>query len=104
MTDDSRQHRYEGRADGGLAVIAEYIRTAQLEVFRHTEVLPGYEGQGAASDLVRQALDDVRSQGLEVLPLCPFVAAWIGRHREEYGDLVYRSRTTLTVEVDAAGR
>ncbi|MGY1721315.1 GNAT family N-acetyltransferase [Blastococcus sp. SYSU DS0552] len=104
VTDDTGQHRYEGRINGELAAIAEYIRTAQLVVFTHTEVLPGHEGQGVASELVRQALDDVRSQGLAVLPLCPFVGAWIGRHRAEYGDLVYHSRTTVTPEADAAAR
>jgi len=40
---------------------------------------------------VRGALDDVRALGLrQVLPLCPFVKAWIARHRE-YRDLVYHA-------------
>ncbi|WP_316042288.1 N-acetyltransferase [Nocardiopsis sp. CNR-923] len=39
---------------------------------------------------LRQALDDVRHQGLSVLPLCPFVKEWIARHRE-YADLVHRA-------------
>ena len=98
MIDAAEQHRYEGRVDGELAAIAEYIRTAELVVFTHTEVLPGHEGRGISSDLVRQALDDVRSQQLKVLPLCPFVAGWMQRHSEGYGDLEYRSRTTITVE------
>ncbi len=97
VTDAAEQHRYEGRVDGGeLAAVAEYIRTAELVVFTHTEVLGGYEGRGIASELVRQALDDVRRQELKVLPLCPFVASYMGRHAEAYGDLEYRSRTTLT--------
>lgn len=41
------------------------------------------------SELVRQALDDVRSQGTPVLPLCPFVQQWMTRH-PEYHDLDYR--------------
>jgi predicted GNAT family acetyltransferase len=32
-------------------------------------------------------LDDVRRQGKIVVPLCPFVAAFIGKH-PEYVDLV----------------
>ena len=46
------------------------------------------------SALVATALDDARSEGLEVVPLCPFVAAFIERH-PEYQDLVaadYRER------------
>ncbi|MGY2079556.1 GNAT family N-acetyltransferase [Modestobacter sp. SYSU DS0657] len=96
MTDAAEQHRYEGRVDGELAAIAEYIRTPDLVVFTHTEVLPGYEGRGIASSLVQQALDDVRRQELKVLPLCPFVAGWMQRHSDGYGDLEYRSRTTIT--------
>ncbi|MGY1858276.1 GNAT family N-acetyltransferase [Modestobacter sp. SYSU DS0290] len=93
--DAAEQHRYEGRVDGQLAAIAEYIRTPELVVFTHTEVLPGHEGRGVASALVRHALDDVRRQELKVLPLCPFVAGWMQRH-SDYADLEYRSRTTIT--------
>ncbi|MGY2066006.1 GNAT family N-acetyltransferase [Blastococcus sp. SYSU DS0619] len=96
VTDAAAQHRYEGRVDGQLAAIAEYIRTPELVVLTHTEVLAGHEGRGIASELVRQALDDIRRQELKVLPLCPFVASWMARHPEGYGDLEYRSRTTLT--------
>ena len=95
VTDAAEQHRYEGRVDGELAAIAEYIRTPELVVFTHTEVLGGHEGRGIASQLVRQALDDVRRQELKVLPLCPFVAGWMARHPDSQ-DLEYRSRTTLT--------
>lgn len=96
VTDAAEQHRYEGRVDGQLAAIAEYIKTADLVVFTHTEVLPGHEGRGIASQLVRSALDDVRRQELKVLPLCPFVGGWMRRHGDDYGDLEYRSRTTIT--------
>ena len=38
---------------------------------------------------VEVALDDVRAAGeRQVLPLCPFVKAWIGKH-PEYEDLVH---------------
>ena len=96
VTDASEQHRYEARVEGQLAAIAEYIHTPELVVFTHTEVLAGHEGRGIASQLVRQALDDVRRQQLKVLPLCPFVAGWMQRHADSHGDLEYRSRTTLT--------
>ena len=64
-------------------------------VFTHTETDPTFEGQGVASQLVSWALDDVRGQGLRVLALCPFVKEYIARHPDEYGDLVYASRTTV---------
>ncbi len=91
---DDDHKRYTGNVEGHLAALAEYIPTPELVVFTHTETDPSFEGQGVASQLVRWALDDVRGRGLHVLPLCPFVKAYIGRHADEYGDLVYASRTT----------
>jgi hypothetical protein len=91
--DDSHK-RYTGAVDGHVAALAEFIPTPELVVFTHTETDPSFEGQGVASQLVRWALDDVRARGLHVLPLCPFVKAYIGKHLDEYGDLVYSSRTT----------
>ena len=86
---DDEGLRYVARVDGAEAGFAQYQLTHELVVFTHTEVDPGYEGQGVGSALVRWALDDVRADGTRtVLPLCPFVKAFIGRHRE-YVDLVY---------------
>jgi predicted GNAT family acetyltransferase len=45
------------------------------------------EGTGVGSQLVRGALDDLRVRGLRLVPLCPFVAAYVRRH-PEYADLV----------------
>jgi predicted GNAT family acetyltransferase len=44
-------------------------------------------GHGHGSTLVRAALDDVRARGLSVIPLCPFVKAYIEKH-PEYADLL----------------
>ena len=78
--------RYELSVDGQLA-ISEYNRLANAVMFTHTEVPEVLEGRGVGAALVRGALDDVRAQGLQVIPLCPFVAAFIHRH-PEYGDLL----------------
>ena len=86
---DPDQHRYEATVDGAVAGFAAYQLTDELVVFTHTEVDPAYEGQGVGSALARFALDDVRREGRrKVLPLCPFIKEWIGRHRD-YLDLVY---------------
>ena len=93
VTDVPEQTRYEARVDGELAAFADYIPTGELLAFTHTEVLPAFEGRGVGSALVRDALDDVRTRQRSVLAVCPFVSGWIARHREEYGDLLYQSRT-----------
>ena len=37
--------------------------------------------------LVKGALDDIRARGETIVPLCPFVAAWLARH-PDYQDLI----------------
>lgn len=89
VVDNPAAHRYEARLDGALAGFADYQLTDQLIVFTHTEVDPAYEGQGVGGALARYALDDVRARGTHrVLPLCPFIKGWIGKHRD-YISLVY---------------
>ncbi|MUL40742.1 N-acetyltransferase [Streptomonospora sp. PA3] len=90
VADAPERKRYEARTGGAVAGFAEYQLTDQLAVFTHTEVDPAYEGQGVGGALVRGALDDVRTRGLAVLPVCPFVKSWIQRH-PDYADLVYQS-------------
>ena len=92
---DDDQRRYTATVDGAVVGVAEYMTTPELVVFTHTETDVSMEGQGVASQLVRFALDDVRGRGLAVLPLCPFVKAYIGRHLDDYGDLLYESRTKV---------
>jgi len=80
--------RYEIRSDGQLAGFVLYRLRDGRMTFTHTEIDPEYEGVGLGGRLVRAALDDARAQQRTVVPLCPFVADYIGRHPEEYLDLV----------------
>ncbi|SEB98233.1 hypothetical protein SAMN04489844_1447 [Nocardioides exalbidus] len=74
-------------ADGELVGLIAYHLDGDTITLIHTEVLPAFNGQGHASTLARSALDDARSRGLRVVPSCPYVAAYIGKH-PEYADLV----------------
>jgi predicted GNAT family acetyltransferase len=88
VVDNPDKHRYEARdAGGSVWGFAAYRRTSDAIVFTHTEVDDAQEGKGIASRLIRGALDDARQAGLPVVPLCPFVKAYIERHHE-YADLV----------------
>jgi len=87
VSNNEQAKRYEARLPGGLA-FAEYRAVGDALLFSHTEVPEEMEGQGVGSTLVRFALDDARERGLKVIPMCPFVAAFIRRHRE-YTDLVH---------------
>jgi predicted GNAT family acetyltransferase len=76
------EDRYELAVDGQLAVAA-YDRREGALVFTHTEVPETFAGKGVGSRLVKAALADAREQGLKVVPLCEFVAAYIEQHPEK---------------------
>jgi predicted GNAT family acetyltransferase len=80
VVDAPDRHRFEARVDGAAAGFAAYRLEHDLVVFTHTVVEPQYEGQGVGARLVREALADVQSRGLAVVPLCPFVKTWLERH------------------------
>jgi predicted GNAT family acetyltransferase len=85
VTDNPAADRYEATVDGEFAV-AVYRRHAGTITFTHTGVPPAIEGRGVANALARTALDAARRDGLRVVPLCPFFAAYVRRH-PEYDDL-----------------
>lgn len=87
VVDAPDSSRYEARIGGELAGFAEYRRRPDAVVITHTEVLPEFEGKGVGGVLVRGALDDIRAAGGQVVPVCPFTAAYIRKH-PEYLDLV----------------
>ncbi|GAA2677317.1 GNAT family N-acetyltransferase [Streptomyces aculeolatus] len=97
VSDVPEAKRYEARIEGEseVAGVADYIRTAELVAFVHTEVPPEYEGRGVGAALVRTALDEARAANLRVLAICPFFAGWIARH-PEYKDLLYQSRSRVS--------
>jgi predicted GNAT family acetyltransferase len=88
LSDNPARSRYEARLDGKVVGFAEYRPLTGAVMFTHTEVDEAMEGRGVGSKLVRHALDDMRLRGLSVIPMCPFVKAFIRRHLEEYIELV----------------
>ena len=81
VTNNEAQQRYELALDGLLAII-QYERRGNEIVFLHTDVPAALEGHGVGSALARAALDDARARNLTVVPLCPFVSAYIQKHPE----------------------
>jgi predicted GNAT family acetyltransferase len=82
------EYRYEVWADGQLAGFSQYVRRPERIAFLHTEIQELYEGLGLGGRLAREVLDDARTRDLLVMPFCPFIAAFIERHIDQYGDLV----------------
>jgi hypothetical protein len=89
VRDNPDELRYELVVDGDVAGEIRYRLRPDAVALVHTEVAPKLEGGGLGGRLVAGALDDIRERGLHVIPICPFVRGYIGRH-PEYGDLVMR--------------
>ena len=87
VADNSERGRYEVFADAELAGFVTYRLSGTRISLLHTEVDDAFEGHGVGGTLVSETLDDARARGLEVLPFCPFVKGYIGKH-PEYLDLV----------------
>ena len=86
VTNNEEAQRFEAQVDG-LRALLTYRRFPNRIVFNHIEVPPPVESKGLAAKLVRTALDFARASHFRVVPLCPYVAAFIRRHAE-YQDLV----------------
>ena len=86
VRDNPERHRFELEIDDHLARAA-YRRQGNIITFTHTEVPSELGGKGVGSALAKGALDLVRAAGLRVVAECPFIAAFIRRHRE-YADLL----------------
>ena len=79
VVNNPAHHRYELTVDGHLA--ATYYKVSDgVITFIHTEVPPELGGKGIGSKLIRGALDQIRADGLKVIPQCPFVKAFIEKN------------------------
>ena len=88
IRDNPDESRFDVFVDGAFAGFSVYRLTDDQAIFPHVEVDPRFRGKGVASTLVRHALDAVRTEGTRtVVPVCPFVQAFIRRY-PEYQSLV----------------
>jgi predicted GNAT family acetyltransferase len=87
VRNNAAQNRFELDVDGEQAV-AYYRMAPGVMTFVHTEVPQALSGRGIGTKLIRGALEIARAQGLKVVPQCPFVSAFMGKH-PEYNDLLH---------------
>jgi predicted GNAT family acetyltransferase len=74
---------------GDLTAVLDYQRVGSRLVLPHTGVPRELEGHGIGNLLAREGLEWARSENLRVVPLCPFVRAYLHRH-PEYASLTNR--------------
>jgi hypothetical protein len=79
VEDDQAGSRLVLARDEATAFLT-YRREPGRLVLIHTEVPPQFEGQGVGSALVRAAVELARTEGLTIVPWCPFARHWLRTH------------------------
>ncbi len=87
IADNHGRRRYLVRLADRVVAYSEYELEPGRIAFTHTVVKPEFEGRGVGSRLAKFALDDARSRGLRIVPVCPFIRAYLKRHAE-FADIV----------------
>ena|SRR5687767_3990138 len=87
VTDNPARHRFEIDLGGGELAFAAYNLLPGAIRFYHTVVPESHGGQGLGTALIEAGLAAARLRGLEVIPVCPFFAAYLRKHPEQQ-DLV----------------
>lgn len=83
--------RYTLRVGDELVSALEYREQGGVASFTRTFTQPHRRGQGHAEQLTAFAVDDAEQRGLQVLPLCWYVAEWFDRHPERASVLAGQS-------------
>lgn len=81
VTHNEAQGQFE-IALGDEKAVLQYRRTQNSISLLHTEVPKDSRGHGLADQLVHAALDFAHFHQLKVVPICPFVKAYLQRHPE----------------------
>ncbi|MCF2869796.1 N-acetyltransferase [Octadecabacter sp. G9-8] len=67
----------EGEAELTFSILSPRLRIAD-----HTSVPKALEGHGYAYKLMLHLIEDAKSQGYKIVPLCPYVNAQRAKHPE----------------------
>lgn len=74
--------RYVVRLDSVEAEMTYSRAGERMIIIDHTEVPDALRGRGVGQALVRRGVEDARTEGRTIIPLCPFAKAQIARHPE----------------------
>lgn len=77
----AERSRFEVETEAGTAVLTYERRGGGRVALTHTVVPPEAEGRGVAADLAEAAVRWAEGEGLEVVPVCSYVQAWMDKNR-----------------------
>ncbi|MEM7631639.1 MAG: GNAT family N-acetyltransferase [Pseudomonadota bacterium] len=79
---DGSKGRYVIYHEDSEAELTYSILSPQTVIADHTGVPEALKGTGMGKALVRRIVEDARSEGFKIVPLCPFVNAERRKHPE----------------------
>jgi predicted GNAT family acetyltransferase len=79
------ENRFETWIDNQLSKL-DYMQDGDTIVMTHVGVYPEHRGQGIAGKLTQVALEYAKERAFRVIPMCPYIAAYI-RRNTRYEDL-----------------
>jgi len=83
-----QQERFEavlvsdGSGEDEVVGYLDYVSEPYQVVITHTVVREPFTGRGYAATLVRTVLEDIRTDGKMVVPVCSYVQKYIREHPE----------------------
>ncbi|GAB3015881.1 GNAT family N-acetyltransferase [Spirosoma pulveris] len=80
ITNNTHRQQFELETDGKRSIVAYQKVDDETLALTHTEVDPALEGHGVGSRLVEEVLQYAEQNNLKIVPLCPFVDAYLKRH------------------------
>lgn len=84
---NDKSQRFEIWADGELNGFVTFRHADGTYTLPHTEIFDQFSGHGVGSKLITGVLEQIRDEGADVLPYCPFVPKVI-RDNAEFVALV----------------
>lgn len=88
---NAAENRFETWIEGQLSKL-DYLDEGDTIVMTHVGVYPEHRGQGVAGKLTRVALEYAKEKSLRVIPMCPYIAAYI-RRNPQYIELTSQERS-----------
>ncbi|MFX0580403.1 GNAT family N-acetyltransferase [Nocardia nepalensis] len=82
VVDVPERNVYEIRVDGKVIGQEFYFDVGVQRAFYATEVDPAFGGRGLGGVLIHDALADAVAGNRRIVPICPFVVRWVGKHNE----------------------
>ncbi len=79
---NEQEQRYQLEDDNGIAAILTYKKQDDIWILDHTGVPENRRGSGVGKILLQQALPDIQTKGVKIIPQCSYVSHYIEKNPE----------------------